>query len=584
MADLLDRHNWHLFLEKTNNKNNSFIANVNLLADNYDVLAKLLSLFNEEHISKLLLLSGININAIIEDLYKGTYNGYRKLDIDLLTNFADYSVNLTDVEKIALWNDPTKQVYYDGITVFFNDRTSLYKDFTIRGINTPIHDHHQLYSQLDDWAEFKAKYDYTMFDICEDTPIPNHELLRIWDGEAIGSSIDYIVLHVADKGQNQAYDAVFAGAKEYSPVFTWVNTSSALMVVANKINELLRISLNISSLLTLKTYLPELTAIYAVLDKLASTDVKKDTIYKYLEQIKLVANKLQELDSIAGSFGSALSRLDELQESKANKVIIKDAQTGTVQQLLDLLDLYNELKLQAGLITDLQKEVKNLDLSKYDSELQERLSQFIKKSSTIPQLIESSFKFASNYVIQVNNLQAKLNTGEIVNLINLSDGSTLTIGNDKSSTVLETAGIRVNVLTRKGTRQLAYLDEIPEIPKQEETNPVIPVVSNNLILGQILLWSGIEIPENCLEADGRSLAIVDYPEAYKVLGNKFGGDGVTTFALPFLKGAAPIGCTYIIALGESTKTSTSIFCGKEGIYCGKPELYCGAETHLDLGE
>ena len=584
MADLLDRHNWHLFLEKTNNKNNSFIANVNLLADNYDVLAKLLSLFSEEHISKLLLLSGIDINTIIEDLRKGTYNGYRKLDIDLLTNFADYSVDLTDAEKIALWNDPTKQVYYDGITVFFNDRTSLYKDFTIRGINTPIHDHHQLYSQLDDWAEFKAKYDYTMFDICEDTPIPNHELLRIWDGEAIGSSIDYIVLHVADKGQNQAYDAVFAGAKEYSPAFTWVNTSSALMVVANKINELLRTSLNLPTLLTLKTYLPELTAIYAVLDKLASTDAKKDTIYKYLEQIKLVASKLQELDSVAGSFGSALSRLDTLEESKANKVIIKDAQTGTVQQLLDLLDLYNELKLQAGLITDLQKEVKNLDLSKYDSELQERLSQFIKKSSTIPQLIESSLKFASNYVIQVNNLQAKLNTGEIVNLINLSDGSTLTIGNDKSSTVLETAGIRVNVLTRRGTRQLAYLDEIPEIPKQEETNPVIPIVSNNLILGQILLWSGIEIPENCLEADGRSLAIVDYPEAYKVLGNKFGGDGVTTFALPFLKGAAPVGCTYIIALGESTKTSTSIFCGKEGIYCGKPELYCGAETHLDLGE
>ena len=32
MIDLLDKDNLHIFLEKMNNKNNSFIANVNILA------------------------------------------------------------------------------------------------------------------------------------------------------------------------------------------------------------------------------------------------------------------------------------------------------------------------------------------------------------------------------------------------------------------------------------------------------------------------------------------------------------------------------------------------------------------------
>ena len=40
----------------------------------------------------------INIETIAEDLKKGNYLGYRKLDIDLLKNFKEYSERLTDEE------------------------------------------------------------------------------------------------------------------------------------------------------------------------------------------------------------------------------------------------------------------------------------------------------------------------------------------------------------------------------------------------------------------------------------------------------------------------------------------------------
>ncbi|NUB09337.1 hypothetical protein FW320_24570 [Azospirillum sp. Vi22] len=48
-------------------------------------------------------------------------------------------------------------------------------------------------------------------------------------------------------------------------------------------------------------------------------------------------------------------------------------------------------------------------------------------------------------------------------------------------------------------------------------------------------------PEGYAMADGRSLQIRDYQPLYALLGNRFGGDGKTTFALPDLRGRAVIG-------------------------------------------
>ncbi len=49
------------------------------------------------------------------------------------------------------------------------------------------------------------------------------------------------------------------------------------------------------------------------------------------------------------------------------------------------------------------------------------------------------------------------------------------------------------------------------------------------------------IPSNWMFAQGQVLAITSYPSLYGVIGNTFGGDGVTTFALPDLRGRTPIG-------------------------------------------
>jgi hypothetical protein len=238
MVSILDRYNEHLFLEHNSNKTNSFIANVNLIASKFNELVCINEKFDAEAVKLLVQLVknslDSSIKQISDDLRKGSYNGYRKLDIDLLTNFKDYSFELTDEEKNALWNDPAAQVYYDSIEVYFTDGSNISKVF-----KEPVRNHHQIYDELADWDELKNLYGDTFFNLSPDTPIKNHELIRFVDGVTQSSDIEKIVLHVATNGQNTAYDEVFAGVKSYTPTFTWIDTTSALITIAHRVNDIL---------------------------------------------------------------------------------------------------------------------------------------------------------------------------------------------------------------------------------------------------------------------------------------------------------------------------------------------------------
>jgi len=54
-------------------------------------------------------------------------------------------------------------------------------------------------------------------------------------------------------------------------------------------------------------------------------------------------------------------------------------------------------------------------------------------------------------------------------------------------------------------------------------------------IGSISTFAGSYAPEGYIDCDGRMLNIKDYQILYVVIGNRFGGDGVNTFALPDLR-------------------------------------------------
>lgn len=59
-------------------------------------------------------------------------------------------------------------------------------------------------------------------------------------------------------------------------------------------------------------------------------------------------------------------------------------------------------------------------------------------------------------------------------------------------------------------------------------------------LGEIRLFPYTFAPVNWHLCDGSLLSIAEYDALYTLLGTTYGGDGVTTFALPDLRGRVPV--------------------------------------------
>lgn len=60
-------------------------------------------------------------------------------------------------------------------------------------------------------------------------------------------------------------------------------------------------------------------------------------------------------------------------------------------------------------------------------------------------------------------------------------------------------------------------------------------------LGEIRMFAGNYAPENWAICDGTLLPVNAYQGLYSILGTVYGGNGVTTFALPDYRGRLPIG-------------------------------------------
>ncbi|MEK5330420.1 phage tail protein [Lysinibacillus sp. FSL W8-0992] len=79
-------------------------------------------------------------------------------------------------------------------------------------------------------------------------------------------------------------------------------------------------------------------------------------------------------------------------------------------------------------------------------------------------------------------------------------------------------------------------------------------------LGEIRMFSGKYAPRDWELCNGQLLSVNEYQALFSLIGNKYGGDGVTNFALPDLRGRIPIHKSpeYPIASkgGEETVTLT----------------------------
>jgi microcystin-dependent protein len=60
-------------------------------------------------------------------------------------------------------------------------------------------------------------------------------------------------------------------------------------------------------------------------------------------------------------------------------------------------------------------------------------------------------------------------------------------------------------------------------------------------VGEIRMFAGDYAPENWALCNGATLQVSQYQALFSLIGTTYGGDGVSTFALPDLRGRIPIG-------------------------------------------
>jgi microcystin-dependent protein len=69
-------------------------------------------------------------------------------------------------------------------------------------------------------------------------------------------------------------------------------------------------------------------------------------------------------------------------------------------------------------------------------------------------------------------------------------------------------------------------------------------------VGEIRLFAGNFPPQGWLLCDGSLQSIADNPTLFDLIGTTYGGDGQTTFALPDLRGRAPVHAGPGFVLGQ----------------------------------
>jgi microcystin-dependent protein len=96
----------------------------------------------------------------------------------------------------------------------------------------------------------------------------------------------------------------------------------------------------------------------------------------------------------------------------------------------------------------------------------------------------------------------------------------------------------------------------PSLPLQTliATNGIFPgqggSVGSSAFVGQIANFAGTFVPTGWAPANGQLLSIADNESLFQVIGTTYGGDGVTNFALPDLRGRIAIGADSANPIGS----------------------------------
>lgn len=120
-----------------------------------------------------------------------------------------------------------------------------------------------------------------------------------------------------------------------------------------------------------------------------------------------------------------------------------------------------------------------------------------------------------------------------------------------SGSVTGSAGSGAPIENRQPTIELNYMICAVGIYPGPDTTLSRDYVSfSEYFMGEVRLFAANFAPRGWLPCDGRQLAIAQNQALFSLLGTTYGGNGVSTFALPDLRGRVPVGTSDEFILGS----------------------------------
>jgi hypothetical protein len=296
----------------------SFVQNVNKLAENYATVEVAAELFDPTVTPVLQEIADLDLQSVTTDFKKGSFLGNRKIDIDLSNNKAGVA---GAVDPLTIWLDADSTIYYDSAIAVFTDGTIINIAFVNPDAQPiTISTAGDLTSQLNDHVAFNTKLVNTS--ITNDIGGNIGSLVRILD--VIGSSSNLERLQVN----------VVAGSSpvEIAPVYYWARTTSALQTLANRagdiialgndIDSIVSLSQRIGELITLQASLTELLAIEAalapVITPVSDAITEITTVSTDITSVTAVGTNMASINAIAAEMVTILDAANQASAAAAS--------------------------------------------------------------------------------------------------------------------------------------------------------------------------------------------------------------------------------------------------------------------------
>ena len=179
------------------------------------------------------------LTTVSEDIAKGSYFGSRKLDTDLALNKVGIDSTTSASGALAIWQNTETTVYYTSAKAYFADNTIITIPFVTEGGDPTIESTHGgIVNQLNDNSYFTAKLDNTSITVDIGGKIGS--IIRIVDVTGTVSNLEKLELIVST-----------GDAKDTSPEYWWVNTTSSMQVLADRVADVIALGNNITDLIYL---------------------------------------------------------------------------------------------------------------------------------------------------------------------------------------------------------------------------------------------------------------------------------------------------------------------------------------------